>query len=143
MDIPSVSKITPAPSPVISVDNTPPKQDTTPEFHWRHKLIMYHNIRKALGYYAIWNIDSVTHFDEIAFEGYIAGLHYDYDYGYYDTEDITILIDKTDPTWFDIYKACNDAIVKAQEFGDYHPYIEEVMRQGTSLYLRSHIYTGS
>jgi hypothetical protein len=145
MDIPSVSKIT----KVISVDNTPTEwekarmkaaeQDTTPEFHWKHKITMYHNIRKALNYSAIWSIDSVTHFDDIAFEGYIAGLHYDWDCGYYDSEDITIVIDKTDPTWFDIYKACNDAIVKSQEFDNHHLFIEEVKQQGTSLYL----FTGS
>ena len=141
MDIPSVSKIT----KVISVDNTPTEwekarmkakeQNIVPEFHWEHKNTMYDNIRDALGYSAIWRIDSVTHFNEIAFYGYIKTLHY----SYYKTGVITIAMDKADPTWFDIYKACNEAIVYSQRYDNHHLYIEIVNRTEDRLYL----FTGS
>jgi hypothetical protein len=138
MDFPAITK-------VISVDNelTPwekarmkaAEQDTTPEFHWKHRITMYHNIRKALNYSAIWSIFEVTHFDEIAFNGYIKALHYDY----YGTDVITIGIDKVDPTWFDIYKACNDAIVESHKHDNHHLYIEIVNRTEDRL----HLFTGS
>jgi hypothetical protein len=136
MDFPAITK-------VISVDNTLTPwekarlsaEDTTPEFHWKHKITMYHNIRKALGYEAIWSIDSVTHFDDIAFEGYIVALHYDY----YGDSVVTVGIDKVDPTWFDIYKACNDAIIESHKHGNHHLFIEIVNRTEDRL----HLFTGS
>jgi hypothetical protein len=117
-----------------------PTTDATevPEFHWHHKVTMYHNIRAALNLTSYWSIDEVTNFTEVAFKGYIGSLHY----GYHNGVSIDVLVDKHDPDWFDIYKAADEAIMKSREHGNHHLYIEIINRGGegaSSLYL----FTGS
>lgn len=102
------------------------------------KIDKYASLRETLGYTSVWCMYNVNHFDEVAFTGHIARLFFA------DPSDMTgkakmvsVEINKNNPTWFDVWKACEEAIVtsKTTRF----IFIEEIIQQGTCLYM----YAGS
>jgi hypothetical protein len=136
MKIPKIVKVFPTTdtlAPWEQAREVAKELNPEPEFHWKNKAIMYRNIQAALGYNSIWDVYETIDFNEVAFEGYIASLHYVY------FPNIDIPLNKKNPTWFDIWNACEEAIVQSHEVGNHHQYIEQVVQQGSSLYL----HTGS
>ena len=143
MKIPEITKIVSVEfenekEPWVAAREAAAELNPEPEFHWKNKITMFENLRQALGYTSVWSIHEVERLYEVAFEGYIAGLHY-HPYNGDGYMDITITLNVTDPTWFDIWNACENAIIESQHGGNHHQFIEQITRQGSSLYL----YTGS
>jgi hypothetical protein len=96
---------------------------------------LFRNVQAALGATAIWSIEDVVDFTEVAFPETIKNVHYNLHSG--EAGPVSITVNSTGLTWLDLYILA-DALIR--ESGDlHHIYIEAFVKEGNDLIL----HTGS